>query len=101
MGIDRTTYVRKELGLIPITTDEWVKIADSVNEDPCFFFCLAGAPVDYSPLTPKEETLMALYRSLRQGEREDFLVLLSVSLKHIKRKKVREALEKLCGKSSL
>lgn len=38
LGIDRTTYVRKENGRIPVTTEEWLKISRIIEEDVEFFF---------------------------------------------------------------
>lgn len=38
LKIDRTTYVRKERGEIPITTDEWLMIADFLSIKASVFF---------------------------------------------------------------
>lgn len=35
---DRTTYVRKENGLVPITTVEWIKISEFLNVPVAYFF---------------------------------------------------------------
>lgn len=38
LGIARTTYVRKEKGIIPINTEEWIKLSKIFNVDiVCFF----------------------------------------------------------------
>ncbi|MFQ5442926.1 MAG: helix-turn-helix domain-containing protein [Thermodesulfobacteriota bacterium] len=97
LGIDRTTYVRKELGLIPITTEEWVKLAKFMNEEPCRFFLSSAAPAGHPELETKEKNLIDLYRSLRLEEKRDLLAVITIMLKGNKRKKVTSALEKLRG----
>ncbi len=96
LGIDRTTYVRKELGLIPITTGEWVKLAEFMNVEGADFFFSAASPCQ-PELVTKEKSLIDIYRSLRIEEKKDFLAVITVMLKGIKRKKVRAALEKFRG----
>ncbi len=38
LGVDRSTYVRKEQGEIPIITEEWLKIAKMLDVNPAYFF---------------------------------------------------------------
>lgn len=38
LGLDRSTYVRKENGAIPISTDEWLKLAEVLEINPSYFF---------------------------------------------------------------
>ncbi len=94
LGINRTTYVRKEGGHIPITTGEWLKLADLMGVEPGYFFLLPGK-------TEGEDgdvygmTLLALYRSLRAMEQRDLLTLIVIAFKGIRRKKVREKIARL------
>lgn len=55
LGIDRTTYVRKEKGLIPITTDEWLQLAVTMKEDPAFFFSASDTANNDSETVCDEE----------------------------------------------
>jgi len=94
MGIDRTTYIRKEKGYIPITTDEWLKLADAMDKEPAYFFSANSAAGQAGPdvLEEGERLLLELYRSLKRDEREDMACCLRLMLKGVKRKEVREAL---------
>lgn len=38
LGVERTTYVRKESGAIPVTLKEFLLIADILNIPPEYFF---------------------------------------------------------------
>jgi len=94
LGINRTTYVRKEQGHIPITTEEWLKLAAFLGVEPGYFFVTSEAAV------PEGEdvcgrTLLALYRSLRSVEQRDMLTLIVIAFKGIRRKKVREKIARL------
>lgn len=88
LGISRTTYVRKEQGSIPITTDEWVKLANALGKDLAYFFSL-------SPAGDTEELLVRFYRTLTPEERSDFLSAIELVFKRVKRKDLIHALEKL------
>ena len=88
LGVSRTTYVRKEQGSIPITTEEWVKLADSLGKEPDYFFSLL-------PDGEKESLLLRLYRALTPEEKGDFLSAVSLVLKRVGRKNIAQALEKL------
>ncbi len=93
LGIDRTTYLRKELGLIPITTKEWLMLAVAMNEDPCYFFRIPPEHAD--PARIAELALIELYRSLSRKEKKEIISGIRLILKGIRRKLVREALERL------
>lgn len=98
LGIDRTTYVRKERGIIPITTDEWLKLADAMEEEPAYFFTVKAtkALVDRGdPRERREAVLVRLFRALNREEREDLVCCLHLMLKGIRRKMVQDALERL------
>jgi len=89
LGINRSTYVRKELGNIPITTEEWMKLAQRMNVEPGYFFDTDGAAVEgYED--DQDRALLALFRSLKLMEQKDLLTLVVIAFKGIKRKKVRE-----------
>lgn len=88
LGVSRTTYVRKEQGSIPITTDEWVKLANALGKDLAYFFNL-------SPSGDKEELLVKFYRTLAPEEKSDFLSAIELIFKRVNRKNLTQALEKL------
>jgi len=92
LGVDRTTYVRKERGSIPITTEEWVKLAEATRKDPSFFFRCAAAD---EPDEGAEALLVKLYRALTAEERDELLCGIHLMLKGIRRKTVRSTLERL------
>jgi len=89
LGINRSTYVRKELGNIPITTEEWMKLARRMNVEPGYFFDTDGAAVEGTE-DGHDMVLLALFRSLKLMEQQDLLTLVVIAFKGIKRKKVRE-----------
>lgn len=112
LGIDRTTYVRKENGRIPVTTEEWLKISRIIEEDVEFFFSGSGGgskngngngkgrikgEVDASRNIEdeKETLLLRLYRNLTSSEKGDFLFALFLVLKRVRRRKVQETLKLL------
>lgn len=70
LGIDRTTYVRKEKGLIPITTEEWLKLAEALDETPSYFF-MKGPPAH--GLDVRESAIIGFYKSLSPDEKEKFI----------------------------
>ena len=88
LGVSRTTYVRKEQGSIPITTEEWVRLADSLGKEPGYFFSLLSED-------EKETLILKLYRALTPEERSDFLCAVDLVLKRVARKNIVQALEKL------
>ena len=100
LGIDRTTYVRKELGLIPITTEEWLKLAVAMDEGPCYFFRVTSSKRGNSPAPQKaagrtERALVELYGSLSREEKKDLISVIRLMLKGIRRKMVIKTLERL------
>lgn len=112
LGIDRTTYVRKENGQIPVTTEEWLKISVIVEEDVEFFFKgNGGVQKSGNGLEnngrgeqiktrqyiedEKETLLIRLYRNLTSSEKGDFLFALFLVLKRVRRRKVQETLKML------
>lgn len=98
LGIDRTTYVRKERGAIPITTEEWLKISDAMEEDPSCFFS-GGHRLNNKPgkkrVEKREANLVKLFRALNREEREELVSCLHLMLKGIRRKPVKDALSTL------
>ena len=99
LRIDRTTYVRKELGLIPITTEEWLKLAVEMDEGPCYFFRASGRRANSSAsraaANMTERALVDLYRSLGREEKKDLISIIRLMLKGIRRKMVTRNLERL------
>ncbi|OGQ59596.1 MAG: hypothetical protein A3J24_06580 [Deltaproteobacteria bacterium RIFCSPLOWO2_02_FULL_53_8] len=92
LGIDRTTYVRKEKGLIPITTDEWLKIAKTMKTEPEFFFYACAAATKDRTASCDEQALLKLYRSLTPEERIEFISYINEAVKEIRSKAAHEAL---------
>ncbi|MBE7413886.1 MAG: helix-turn-helix transcriptional regulator [Deltaproteobacteria bacterium] len=98
LGVDRSTYVRKELGAIPITTDEWLKLAKALGRDPSFFFSASGKPVlVMSDLAPRERGIVRFYRMLRPAEQDDFVGTVYLKFKSIRRKAALDALKELAA----
>ncbi|VAV83115.1 hypothetical protein MNBD_DELTA01-172 [hydrothermal vent metagenome] len=95
LGVDRTTYIRKEQGSIPITTEEWIKLALTLDEEPAYFFSSNEEGRSMVNVEEAERILLKLYRSLTTEEQQDMANSLRLMLKGIKRKKVREAVELL------
>ncbi len=93
LGVDRSTYVRKERGTIPITTDEWVKIAKALDREPSYFF-VCPKPVE-TGLEVRERLLLRLYRSLRVHEQDDMITAVHMKLRSIRRKAVQDTLRML------
>ncbi len=94
LGINRTTYVRKEGGHIPITTEEWLKLAALLGVEPGYFFAAASRGPEEGA-DAYGMTLLALYRSLRAMEQRDLLTLIVIAFKGIRRKNVREKIARL------
>lgn len=92
LGLDRTTYVRKENGAIPITTDEWLKIAQAMEKDPSYFFSKLDAFCELDR-DLKEQLIQKLYRALKKKEQEEFISHVCRALKDIRRPAVQEILE--------
>jgi len=94
LGINRSTYVRKELGNIPITTEEWMKLAARMNVEPRYFFEVDSEFANTYE-DAQDRALLALYHSLKATERHDLLTLIIIAFKGVKRKKVRENIARL------
>lgn len=95
VGVDRTTYVRKEGGAIPITTEEWIKLANAMGREPSYFFSAGGK---HKPEANREALLVRLYRSLRPAEQEDLVCAVYTQCRCIRRKAVRDSLKMLMSK---
>jgi transcriptional regulator with XRE-family HTH domain len=95
VGVDRSTYVRKEGGSVPITTEEWIMIAGAMGADPSYFFsaCDEKEPRPEPPV--RERLLLRLYRSLRPAEQEDLVCAVYCKCRHIRRKAVQDTLKLL------
>ncbi len=96
LGINRSTYVRKELGYIPITTKEWIKLAVRMKVNPGYFFLRDGGSAEELG-DGRDMALLALFHSLKGVEQRDLLTLIIIAFKGIKRKKVRENIARLRG----
>ncbi len=91
LGIDRTTYVRKERGLIPITTREWLVLADVMSEDPSYFFF--PFPSRRRKGGQREAKLLAkLYNCMSHEERRDLMQILVLASRILANEKVRKGL---------
>lgn len=88
LGVSRTTYVRKEQGAIPITTEEWVKLSKAMGKELAYFFSLSSTG-------DREVLLLKLYRTLTPEEKSDFLSGIDLIFKRVRRKNIIQALEKL------
>lgn len=93
LGVDRSTFARKENGSIPITTEEWVKLARAMDEEMNYFFS-SSCSLDKDV---RERLLLRLYRSLSLTEQRDLLGTMRLILKGIRRKKVQDTLNRLVG----
>lgn len=93
LGVDRTTYVRKEQGKIPITTEEWIRLARLMDKNPAYFF---GSALDEVFDADRRAVLLVkLYSTLKRRERDDLICGVHMKLKDIKRKAVADALKTL------
>ncbi len=94
LGVDRSTFARKENGSIPITTDEWLKLARAMDEELNYFFSSSSSSSDKDV---RERLLLRLYRSLSLTEQRDLLGTMRLILKGIRRRKVQDTLNRLVG----
>ncbi|MDH4227552.1 MAG: helix-turn-helix domain-containing protein [Deltaproteobacteria bacterium] len=92
IGVDRTTYIRKEQGVIPITTEEWLRLAKTMRHEPSYFF---GGNGNSGIADSLEIKLLELYRTLENDEKADLISCIHLVLKGIKRKTTRDALKRL------
>ncbi len=98
LGIDRTTYLRKEKGQIPLTTEELLLIADFLDEAPAGFltkhaFTLPAS--DEGDLDENANLILAIYRLLNTEERRDLLFTLRLILKGVENKSARKLLKEI------
>ncbi len=99
LGIDRTTYLRKEKGQIPLTTDELLLIAEFLDEPPAGF--LTKPSFDTLPgsgggnLDENENIILSIYRLLSSDERHDLLFSLRLILKGVENKSARKLLKEI------
>ena len=98
LNIDRTTYIRKEKGHIPITTEEWMKIAEAMDKEPSYFFDSGRERLRKGEAVEKPERLvLALWRTLNAEEKRDFTACLRLIFRGVRKKKVQGALSALAG----
>ncbi len=71
LNLERTTYVRKEKGTIPIITEEWIAISEALDTDLSYFFNKRGEATDIEISSTGEKSLLKLYRSLNSEERQN------------------------------
>lgn len=81
LGIDRTTYVRKEKGLIPISTKEWLKLAKTMEAEPEFFFDFSETVKKDCLTSCDEDALLKHYRALNIKERKEFICAIKEAVK--------------------
>ena len=91
LGIDRTTYLRKEKGQIPLTAEEFLLIADFLELN-LLQVSLQNPHLHYSTLMmtgtrlKDENLLIRIYRLLNNDERRrDLLFSLRLILKGVER----------------
>ncbi len=92
LRIDRSTFAKKENGIIPITTDEWLKLARAMGEEMEYFFSAASSNTEI-----RERLLLKFYRSLNHTEQRDLLGTIRLILKGMRRKRVHDTLNRLVG----
>ena len=98
LNIDRTTYIRKEKGHIPITTEEWMKLAAAMDKEPSFFFYSGRERLRKGEAVEKPERLvLALWRTLNAEEKRDFTACLRLIFRGVRKKKVQGTIEMLAG----
>ncbi len=100
LGIDRTTYVRKERGHIPITTREWLLLAEVMSEDPSCFFAPAAGRAGRKGTGKKgaEEEGAAverLYSLMGPEERRDLMYILLLVSRILENRKLRKTLREM------
>lgn len=98
LNIDRTTYIRKEKGHIPITTEEWIKLAAAMDKEPSFFFDSGRErPRKSEAIEEPERLVLSLWRTLNAEEKRDFAACLRLIFRGVRKKKVQGTLEMLTG----
>lgn len=98
LNIDRTTYIRKEKGHIPITTEEWIKLAAAMDKEPSYFFDSGRErPRKGEAIEEPERLVLSLWRTLNAEEKRDFAACLRLIFRGVRKKKVQGTLEMLTG----
>ena len=98
LGIDRTTYIRKEKGHIPISTEEWIKLAAAMDKEPSYFFDSGRErPRKGEAVHKPERLVIALFRTLDAEEKRDLAACLRLIFRRVRKKKVQGALSALAG----
>lgn len=106
LNIDRTTYIRKEKGHIPIATEEWIKIAAAMDKEPSYFFdsgrerprgAHTGRCGSSEAIEEPERLVIALWKTLNAEEKRDFAACLRLIFRAVRKKKVQGALSTLAG----
>ncbi len=95
LKIDRTTYLRKEHGQIPITAEELLLISKAFSEEPALLFMPSGSEESPIPANREEIDLLRIYRALNDEERRDFIFSIRLILKGVDSKEVQEGLKGL------
>lgn len=93
IGVDRSTYVRKERGSIPISTEEWIILSDALGKQITHFLAEHGGPTGKDAQTTEETLLMRLLRALRPEEKRYFFHTVSMMFKGVRRKEVASAID--------
>ncbi|MEK7880949.1 MAG: helix-turn-helix transcriptional regulator [Deltaproteobacteria bacterium] len=105
LNIDRTTYIRKEKGHIPITTEEWIKLAAAMDKEPSYFFDSGrerprgtrSKSGSGEAVEKPERLVITLWRTLNTEEKRDFTACLRLIFRAVRKKKVQGALSALAG----
>jgi transcriptional regulator with XRE-family HTH domain len=82
LGIDRSTFTKKENGTVPIAMGEGME----------YFFTAASTNIEL-----RERLLLKFYRSLNHTEQRDLLRTIRLILKGMRRKRVHDTLNRLVG----
>jgi transcriptional regulator with XRE-family HTH domain len=95
LGIDRTTYLRKEGGYIPLATEEWLSLASILGVEPLEFFLTPDSRMDETTITEKEKLLVRVYRLLNHENKRDLLFSIRLVLKGVEDKDLKDSLDRL------
>lgn len=93
IGVDRSTYVRKERGAIPISTEEWLLLSAALGRNVSLFFDGQGAHVRTERHLPDEMLFKRLLKALRPDEKRYFFHAVTQMFKGIRRKDVASILD--------
>lgn len=93
IGVDRSTYVRKERGSIPISTEEWLILSRALGREISHFFLEHGATAGRGCETQEEALLKRLIRALRPEEKMYLFHSISMIFKGVRRREVTSVLD--------